>query len=351
MRMKIVLITLMAAIGLSAGHAFAPAGKGPVAERTAPGSYQIDWGRDEAVDIYVADTANAPATSRRRLVDGDPDGKATVSVPADTRPYFYVVPEGGKGQWIAERVLPLEGGRNFRDLGGYRAADGRTVIWGRLFRSGSMAALTPKDVDYLGRLGIRTVCDLRTSQEREKEPNRWAQNAGLDYWTRDYEMSGGDLTRLFSGGANAVQAREAMTALYRELPYEQADAFRAMFGKLLAGETPLAFNCSAGKDRTGVAAALILTALGVPRDAVMADYELTNIYLPAALARDRTGASPLLASVPREVLGAVLAADPAYLNAAFDEMAKRNGSAEGYLRTVAGLSDENIARLRDMLLE
>lgn len=351
MKKLTVLAILAAGSSLSPVHADVAGPAGLAVERTAPGAYEIDWTASAPVDIYVADKADAPANERRQLVDDDKDGKATVSVAADKRPYFYVVPEGGKGQWVAERLLPLEGGRNFRDLGGYAAADGRTVVWGKLFRSGSMVKLTPNDFDYLGRIGIRTVCDFRTDQERKDEPNKWAEAAKLDYWTRDYTMSGGDLKRLFSGDFTAEQAREAVIELYRTLPYEQAEAYRVMFRKMLDGGLPLAFNCSAGKDRTGLAAALILTALGVPRDTVFADYELTNRYLMNALTRDKASASPLLANVPKDVVAALMVADPAYLNAAFDEIAKRNGSTEGYLRDVLSLSDADIARLRDMLLE
>lgn len=351
MKKLIVLAILAAGTSLSPLYADVAGNAVPAVERTGPGAYEIDWTAGAPVDIYVADKADAPAGERRQLVDDDTDGKAAVSVAADKRPYFYVVPEGGKGQWVAERLLPLEGGRNFRDLGGYRAADGRTVVWGKLFRSGSMVKLTPNDFDYLGRIGIRTVCDFRTQQERKDEPNKWAEAAGIDYWTRDYDMSGGDLDRLFQGGVTGEQARAGFTATYRQFPYEQAEAYKVMFRKMLAGELPLAFNCSAGKDRTGVAAALILTALGVPRDTVMADYTLTNRYLGAALARDKAQASPLLAKLPKEVLAALMAADPAYLNASFDEMTKRNGSPEGYLHDVIGLSDADITHLRDMLLE
>lgn len=355
--MSVVLAALAVAIGpaIASAPVIASAdvggGLGVAVERTGSGAYEVDWNTGKVVDIYVAEKAGAPASARRQLVDDDDDGKAAVSVTGSSRPFFYVVPADGKGEWVAERLLPLEGGRNFRDLGGYRAADGRTVAWGKLYRSGSMVGLTPADVEYLGRLGIRTVCDFRTSKERADEPNKWAQTAGIDYWTRDYEMSGGDLARLFRGGADAAQARAAMISLYRELPYEQAEAYKTMFRKMLDGQVPLAFNCSAGKDRTGLAAALILMALGVPRDAVMADYQLTDRYLPAAMARDKAAASQMLAAIPRDVLGAVMVADPAYLNAAFDEMTSRNGSPERYLRTVTGLTDADIARLRDMFLE
>ena len=159
----------------------------------------------------------------------------------------------------SERVLPLEGGRNFRDLGGYATADGGRVKWGRLYRSGSMARLTVADYDYLSKLGIRVVCDLRTTEERHAEPNKWQEIAQLSYWTRDYTMSFGELRRLMASDlATAEQAKAAMLGVYQQLPFEQAPSYRELFRRLAGGELPLAFNCSAGKDRAGTAAALTL---------------------------------------------------------------------------------------------
>src|SRR6516225_2930691 len=97
---------------------------------------------------------------------------------------------------MARRVPRLEGGRNFRDLGGYRTNDGRRVRWGMLFRSGTMSGLTPSDYDALAALSIRSVCDLRTPEEREVEPNAWAKHAGVKYWCRDYVSSFGELRKV-----------------------------------------------------------------------------------------------------------------------------------------------------------
>src|SRR5580698_6023676 len=107
------------------------------------------------------------------------------------------------------RVVPLEGGRNFRDLGGYLTSDGRRVKWGKLFRSGSLAGLTPADYDYLSRLSIKIVCDLRTVQERNAEPNRWCQAANIGYWAREHHESFGELRKVAAAG-DYEMARAAM---------------------------------------------------------------------------------------------------------------------------------------------
>lgn len=362
--MKTFVAVALAMMGAQAGQAVPPApATAPVAtpvlapafevEDAGPGTYRVNWGAwnaDAPMDLYVADKAYAPPTERMKIAPGA-SYAAIVALPGFAgRPYFYLQPAKGEGRWLAQRVLPLEGGRNFRDLGGYRTSDGHSVRWGKVFRSGSMAGLTPADYEYLGRLGIRSVCDFRTAGERKSDPNKWVETARINYWTRDYDMSGGDLAKLFTGKATAEQARASMAEMYRELPYEQAPAYKEMFRKMVAGELPLAFNCSAGKDRAGLAAALVLTALGVPRETVFADYELSNRYLRSALARDKAS-DHMLSNLPKDIIGPLLAADPLYIKTAFDEMIRRDGSPEAYLRNIVGLTEQDQASLKRALLE
>ncbi|MFP5306359.1 MAG: tyrosine-protein phosphatase [Gammaproteobacteria bacterium] len=255
------------------------------------------------------------------------------------------------GPYSGSRVLPLEGGRNFRDLGGYATTDGRCVRWGRLFRSGSMARLTQADIRFLSQLSIRAAFDLRSSHERQNEPHAWHVHAGIRCWSRDYDSSFGDLRKLLASPATtAEEAEAAMMAGYRQLPFQHAPAYTALFASLAAGEVPLVFNCSAGKDRAGVAAALVLIALGVPRDTVVADYVLT------ATALDRqsllgTGRKSMLANRSPAVLDAILNADARYLHAALDAIEARCGSVSAYLQDELGVSLQAADRIREELLE
>ena len=326
-------------------------------EPVSAGHYRISWGAMAApVDVYVASTADARASQRTLLARGVKGTSTEVATKIEGRPYFFLKPTGGKAVVVAERLLPLEGGRNFRDMGGYTTADGRTVRWGKVFRSGAMARLTPADQDYLVKLGVRQVYDFRTTSEREQEQAVWLQNTpGLDYWTRDYEMSSADLGRLMTSEFTGKDARDAMIALYNKLPYEQQPAYSEMFRSMVAGRTPLAFNCTAGKDRAGLAAALILTALGVPRDTVMADYLLTNRYLPMAYSARtmKDGKSEMESMMSRlspEAIEAFLGADPEYLRTSFAAIEARNGTIDNYLRDELGLSDEDRAALQARLL-
>jgi protein-tyrosine phosphatase len=256
------------------------------------------------------------------------------------------------------RVLPLEGGRNFRDLGGYVGDGGRTVRWGRLFRSGTMSALTSADYDYLSKFGVVTICDLRTALERDSEPTQWLGDRVPAIYAHNHQVREGHaLANMSSPEMTAEVMRETMGVLYTQLPYQHIESYRRLFGEMLAGNTPLIFNCSAGKDRTGVAAGLILTALGVPRGDILIDYSLSEqivdfeaVSTRAAAASATTGFS-FIGRLSKDVRAPILRSDPAYLEAAFEEMERREGSAFGYLEAHLGVGKAEVEALRDALLE
>lgn len=250
------------------------------------------------------------------------------------------------------RTPAVRGSRNLRDLGGYGAQGGRTVRWNRLYRSGSLAGLGPEGVEDLRALGLHGICDLRTSRERSADPYHWSADLGLSYWSRDYETSFGELRQLLAADhAGAEEAREAMLAGYRRLPFEQAPAYAELFRRLAAGELPVLFNCSAGKDRAGTAAALVLTALTVPRDTVIADYVLTDslAQLETTMVR-RADARSLLARQSPEVIRAILGCDPAYMHAALDAVGAGTPAFEAYLENTLGIGPAALESIRARLL-
>lgn len=247
-----------------------------------------------------------------------------------------------------QRVLPLQGGQNFRDLGGYKTSDGRTVRWGLLYRSGSMHFLTATDHAYLEKIGIRTVCDFRDTRERTTEPVVWPAGHAPRVLADDYRLDLGSMGMETPGHTPTVkEARATIEGLYPRLLTQFNGQYRRMFGELLAGHAPLAFNCTAGKDRTGVAAALILTALGVPRATVIQDYTLSNLYFdPGKVVRSDDQASRQWKTLPPDVLKAYMAADPAYIGEVFKVMDAHRGGAAGYLRDELGLTQAKIVQLR-----
>ncbi|WP_374525709.1 tyrosine-protein phosphatase [Sphingopyxis sp.] len=250
------------------------------------------------------------------------------------------------------REFTLSGGDNFRDIGGYRAADGRKVVWGKLYRSASVGRYTAEDQALIRALSVGSIIDLRSTRERQADKSPWMQNAGVGYWTRDYDLSGGNLGALFAKGAkiDAATMRGAMIEGYRGFPKEQAASYRMLFDRLLHSDKAVIVNCTAGKDRTGLATALVLSALGVPRETIMSDYLLSNSALDMDKLRADAGLKAAAAALPADVIQPLLDVEPAYLNAAFDQIDKDYGSVENYLKRELGVDRVAIQRLRKRML-
>ncbi|MFC4594004.1 tyrosine-protein phosphatase [Sphingobium tyrosinilyticum] len=248
--------------------------------------------------------------------------------------------------------LRLESAFNLRDFGGYATADGRVVRRGMLYRSGTMALLSDADAAHLRSLGIRAICDFRRGNERTAEPTLW-HGAEVDYFCRDYSESSGLLGEMLKRtDATAEDMREAMLSLYRVIPVDHAASYRAMFAQIANGRVPILINCSAGKDRTGVGAALILAALGVPRETIVADYLLTNEHADWNwLLAQRNTLVARARRVRPEVLEPLLTVDVAYLDALFAVLDERHGGVDGYLTQALGVDEAARKALRTRLLD
>lgn len=248
------------------------------------------------------------------------------------------------------RVILLEGSRNFRDLGGYVAADGRRVRYGRLFRSGTLASLTPAGQHGLAALGIRTVCDLRTTRERLSEPSV-ALPATVRTLSWDYELDhGAVMGAVLAGVPTPEGVRAAVMEFYRTAPEDFAGRFAQIFRALGRAEAPLLLHCTAGKDRTGVAAALLLTALGVGRREVLADYALSDQVTDFERIVSEGESWRFLRTLPPQVRAPLFASEPGYIEAMLDQVCGRHGSVERYLRQRLELDDDSLAQIRQLYL-
>ena len=174
------------------------------------------------------------------------------------------------------RLLPLEGGSNFRDMGGYPTVDGRTVKRGLLFRSGAMTGLTQEDQTYLEQFGFATVMDLRSSEEIELYPNHWAVNADIDYLSVPYSIL--ELMAQVAEEPESLADTQDYSAMYLSMTDMLKPQLKTYFDALLNEQTPMVVNCSAGQDRTGVTSALLLSVLGVDEDLVIEDYLLSTDF-------------------------------------------------------------------------
>ncbi|MDO7884566.1 tyrosine-protein phosphatase [Hymenobacter cheonanensis] len=250
----------------------------------------------------------------------------------------------------ARRAVTLEGASNFRDLGGYPAAGGKHVKWGHLYRSADISKLTDSDLLALQSRHVALVCDLRGPQEVAQAPDRLPPGA------RRLELPAGSENidpRLLMGGAKNVNRDSLMRAVYTNTSFFRAK-YKPLFDELLAlpGNEALLFHCTAGKDRTGIGAALVLAALGVDRQTILKDYAATDVYWQVGRAQSVQRMTQ--AGLSAEAVAAVrplLAANPAYLAGTFAAIDRQYGSLDKYLATEMGLTPQKQAALRAKYLQ
>lgn len=256
-------------------------------------------------------------------------------------------------------VHRLQGAPNFRDLGGCATRDGCRVRRGRLFRSQSLANLTDADIDALHALGVKLVCDLRSDGERRRSPNRLHPQfdgerleIGID---ADLRANGNPFLAAVLADPTPAAARRVMLSIYGDLPGAFAPIWPQLIDSLLERQRlPALIHCTAGKDRTGFACALLLLALDVPRDEVFRDYLRTRDLFPAEPAARELMAAFAARSGELFALETLLpfaTVEDDYLDAALTAIERNHGGVDNYLRDVAGLDAARRAKLRELLVE
>ena len=240
------------------------------------------------------------------------------------------------------RHLDLTGASNFRDLGGYPTRDGRIVRWRQIFRSNHLGHLTDDDVAVLRELGVRSAFDFRGSEERTAALCAVPE---ISVHSLPVEPTVVAALRAIAAGTplSTNHAVEVMRDSYRNYVQKNTQRYRTLFAHLLEDRAPLVIHCTAGKDRTGFACALILHTLGVAEDVISEDYLLTNRFYR----RDPNHSTDLPEDI-RQVLGSVQAS---FLAAAFEAIDAEYGDLESYLRDGLGLGKAERAHLEARYLE
>ena len=313
------------------------------------GALRVSWelDRDEAVDLGSGPTPEA--VDHTHVLTVGP-GSTTALVPVDPswpRGFVSVSPVGGGGALVVgQRRLPFEGVTNFRDLGGYPTGFGARTRWGLVFRSDALHRFTEQDRAAYQRLGLSAVWDLRGDLEREIHPNPFP--------SRHVPLLSGVTPPSAMDHSDPDAGAEVGDNLLLEMYRGMLEAAGPLFGTLLGGLAepaglPAVFHCAGGKDRTGMGAALLLELLGVPRETVLDDYQLTSRYR----LREHQAESyeNLLASgLPPEAAVAVLGAPRAAMAGALETLDQRHRGVEAYLTGPAGLAPRTLDRVRQLLL-
>src|SRR5579871_4027844 len=235
------------------------------------------------------------------------------------------------------RHLKLQGASNFRDVGGYRTTDGRSVRWRQIFRSNHLGHLTDADIEVVRGLGVKSAFDFRGVEERAAAACK-VEEILVHSLPIEPTVVAALRARLQARALSSADALEIMRESYRGYVRLNTHSFRELFAHLLEDKAPLVIHCTAGKDRTGFACALVLHALGVPDELISDDYLLTNRFYQ----RDPS-ASPDLPDDVRRAIGSV---EASFLAAGFEAVRADYGSLESYFGDGLGLGTPERSELK-----
>ncbi len=249
------------------------------------------------------------------------------------------------------RKILLDGTSNTRELGGYKTKDGKSLKWGVLYRSDKLSELTDPDQKYLTQLGIKTVIDFRSEEEKQNEPDQVPSN--LKYIEMPIEADGAirpKVEAILKGDLNE-DVGAILVETNKEFISDFSGVFKSFIESLVENQEPTLFHCTAGKDRAGFAAALVLLAVGVPEEIVIEDYMKTNKYTEETI-QDYINKINLysLGNVDAEILRPLLGVEERFIRAALDEIKLNYGNIESFIKDGLEIPDESIVELKNFLL-
>lgn len=354
--MRITLNISLAFIALSSA---APASAREAASltRTDAQSVTLDRGDIVPVSIWIstddridAGDQKVDAAIVKAVAKGD---KVTLPVAANERRYILMKDKAGKVVVAGERVLPIEQGSNFRDIGGYVTKDGHTVRWGKAFRSGAMPLFTEADYKLVEQLGIGAVVDLRSLEEREVAPDQIDDRTGALFIANDYSLKPLMANYGKGNGENVYKGMEQMLV----------PQLRSLYRRIEANEGAVVYHCSAGQDRTGMATAMLYDMLGVDRDTILKDYHMSTALrrpqyeMPKVNPADYPN-NPILKYYFSADEKKRATAEPLYTPSGASHLAQfftyidsQYGGSEGFMKKALGMSDADLSKLRAVMLD
>ena len=272
--------------------------------------------------LYVGKSVDKVDYSK--AFEGNGKGIFPLDIDNKSRSYFQLVTENGKAIF-AERHLPMEGGYNFRDLGGIKNTEGKYIRWGNFLRTDELATLTDADLAYLSSIPVTSVVDFRTEKEIELKPDKLPSSVKNTYTLNiaPGNLNIDDMEAIYKFNLDSFMVEMNKSFVTDLVIINQYKKFFDILQN--KNNLPIIFHCSAGKDRTGFGAALILFALGVDEEVIMKDYLSSNVYLKDKYA-------DLIEKTP--FLEPMFVVKSHYLQASINTMKEKYGSVDNYLTTV-----------------
>ncbi len=316
--------------------------------RESDGDYHIEW-RSSDPGTKVTVEPLAPLDDVSIHYNSDVQRVCMSGLTLARRHYFRVRDQHGTEVLAAERKLGMQGTPNFRDFGGYAAANGRQVKWGYLFRSGQLSHLSDQDLELIGNLQLDLVCDFRRREEQDSEPSRLPCTKPPRIVS--LPIVPGSNSRFFEqadgvqGDAKAMY--DFMLEINRDFAESQTDTYARMFKEILSTDNArFLVHCAAGKDRTGFAAAIILLALGVSREVVMRDYMLTRRFFLPHAELDRLREKYRMHRMDAQSIMPMLEVHEDYLARALLAIEQNYPSVDVYLKEALGVGPAEVSELQ-----
>ena len=242
----------------------------------------------------------------------------------------------------SKRVVKVSGAINFRDAGGYKTKDGHQVKWGKVYRSAALNKLTDSDLDTLVNRHINTVIDFRSTSEMTQAKDHLPANVDYELCPQGSE----NLAQWMKIIPTLTSADSLMASFYGNIDSIEARN-KVFFAKLILvpDTSAILFHCTAGKDRTGMAAALFLYALNVPMETIMDDYLASNIYRKNENEKMANSMVAFL-HIKKQLADELAGVKPAYLEATFSAINKKYGSVDNFLAKAMGIGPKQLKLLR-----
>lgn len=293
--------------------------------------------KSDVSGILVRKAADSPPMS-------EPVGDLIEMNNRKTRPYFELV-SGGDTSIVTNRRVDFKKAVNFRDIGGIKTMDGKTVRWGKVFRSDNLSKIKSREFDKFNDLNIKTVYDLRTDHEIEGKEDHLP--AGVRYvhapTVADNEGQIAQLrAKVIGGEINEEEARAQTLSFYKETVTVNLATLKPTLLQIVNSDEPVLYHCSAGKDRTGIVSALILSVLRVDRETIVKEYLLSNYYRRAKtekLLRKAKMAKVIKPKMDLKAIEVFMTVDESYIRAVFDVIDKEYGGIDKFIQNQLGIDD------------